>query len=115
MLDAFSVAFPRMAVSIFLTVSTALFAYTSILGWSVYGLQCAKYLLGSRVERPYSIIYTIFCIIGAVSSVETVWTLGETFNFLMAVPNLIAVMLLLNEVVQETKGYSSMELKRAKK
>lgn len=115
MLDAFSVAFPRMAVSIFLTISTALFAYTSILGWSVYGLQCAKYLLGSRVERPYSIIYTLFCIIGAVSSVETVWTLGETFNFLMAVPNLIAVTFLLNEVVQETKGYSSMELKRAKK
>lgn len=115
MLDAFSVAFPRMAVSIFLTVSTALFAYTSILGWSVYGLQCAKYLFGSRIERPYSIIYTLFCIIGAVSSVKTVWMLGETFNFLMAVPNLTAVMLLLNEVVQETKGYSAMELKRTKK
>ncbi len=115
MLDAFSMAFPRKAVSIFLTLSTALFAYTSILGWSVYGLQCARYLFGSRIDRIYSIIYTLLCVVGAVSRVDVVWMLGESFNFLMAAPNLIALMLLMNEVVRETKEYSTMELKKIKK
>lgn len=114
-LDALSAAFPRIAVSVFLTISTALFAYTSILGWSVYGLQCAKYLFGRRIELPYSIVYTLFCIIGAIARVDTVWMLGETFNFLMAVPNLIAVMLLLSDVVHETNGSSILELKKMRK
>ena len=115
MLDAFSAAFPRSIMSLFLASSILLFAYTSIIGWSIYGIQCAKYLFGRKSERVFSLIYTLLCIVGAISGVELVWTLGETFNFLMAAPNLVALMLLSNEIMLETKEYSRLELKMIKK
>ena len=102
-------------MSLFLASSILLFAYTSIIGWSIYGIQCAKYLFGRKSERVFSLIYTLLCIVGAISGVELVWTLGETFNFLMAAPNLVALMLLSNEIMLETKEYSRLELKMIKK
>lgn len=114
-LEAFSLAFPRKIMSIFLAVSIFLFAYTSIIGWSVYGIQCVKYLFNNKAERVFSLFYTFFCIIGSVCGVEIVWMLGETLNYLMAVPNLAAVLLLSDKVGTQTKKHLIFELKMSRK
>lgn len=114
-LEAFSVAFPRKIMSIFLAVSIFLFAYTSIIGWSVYGIQCVKYLFNNKAGRVFSLFYTFFCMIGSVCGVEIVWMLGETLNYLMAVPNLAAVLLLSDKVGNQTKKHLIFELKMSRK
>lgn len=114
-LEAFSVAFPRKIMSIFLAVSILLFAYTSIIGWSVYGIQCVKYLFNNKGERVFSMFYTLFCIIGSVCGVEFVWMLGETLNYLMAVPNLAAVLLLSDKVSSQTKKHLIFKLKMSRR
>lgn len=109
-LDAFSTVLPRRFASIFLFISLFLFAYTSIIAWAMYGLQSAKYLFGSKVRLPFCIIYTFFNISGAVMSIDKAWLAGETMNYLMAVPNLLALLLLSGEIKKITRTY--MQLKR---
>lgn len=112
---AFSTVIPEKATSIFLTAATLLFAYTSILGWSVYGIQCSAYIFGERSRIPFCILYTAFNVLGALISVDIAWKVGEMLNYLMAVPNLIAVTLLSNEVYKITAQFRKFELKNSRK
>ena len=88
-----------------LTFGLITFAFSTILGWSYYGERCAEYLLGSRINIPYRILYVIVTFAGTVASLDIVWDLADALNALMAIPNIIAVLLLSGVVAKETRYY----------
>ncbi len=77
-------------------------------GWSIYGTRAVQYLFKDSplAVRIYKIIFTLVIIVGAVSSVQLVWDLSDTFNGLMALPNLIGILLLSPVVIKITKNYT---------
>lgn len=81
------------------------FAFSTILGWFYYGERCMIYLFGSRISLFYKILWVLIVFIGAVIGLEFVWDLADLLNGLMAIPNLIAVLLLSGVIVRETKHY----------
>ena len=89
----------------FISVSILLFAFATIIGWSFYGERCAKYLGGEKLVPIYKIVFTIIIFIGSVSRLNFVWELSDTFNGLMAIPNLIAITALAGVVIRITKDY----------
>ena len=97
---AFETALPGAGSSI-VAVSLVMFAFTTILGWCVYGERSAIFLFGDRALKPFRVLYTIVVPIGALAQLDLVWILADTFNALMAFPNLIGV-LLLSPVVFKT-------------
>lgn len=114
-LNAFSTVMPAKTAGLFLAFSMLLFAFTSILGWSVYGIQCVKYLFGERSIKPFCIVYSAFIFVGALLRVDIVWKAGETLNYLMAIPNLFAVTLLSGEVRRMTQEFTKFELKKRRR
>jgi len=76
------------------TIGSALFGYSTILGWSYYGEQCTEYLFGSKTNIPYRIIFVIAAFVGAVAKLSFVWTLSDVLNGFMAIPNLIGLIVL---------------------
>ncbi|MEG2140505.1 MAG: alanine:cation symporter family protein, partial [Bilophila sp.] len=72
----------------------ALFAFTTTLGWCVYGERCAIYLMGDKAQIPFRVIYSIAVPIGVLAQLDVVWLIADTCNALMAIPNLIAILLL---------------------
>jgi AGCS family alanine or glycine:cation symporter len=80
------------------------FAFTTILGWSYYGERCAQYLLGTKVRLPYRYLWVIFVFLGSVLELDTVWTIADILNALMAIPNLIALLLLSGTVFALTRA-----------
>ncbi len=108
---AFESALPHVG-GILVAVSLALFAFTTILGWCVYSERCVLYLLGDRALKPFRIIYTLVVPVGAVAQLDLVWLLADTFNALMAIPNLIALLLLSPVVFAAVREYRDMEKKQ---
>jgi alanine or glycine:cation symporter, AGCS family len=90
---AFSAALPGVGDYI-VAIALAVFAFTTILGWSVYGERCTEYLFGVKAIVPFRILWIISVPLGAVVSLDFVWLLADTLNALMAIPNLIALALL---------------------
>jgi AGCS family alanine or glycine:cation symporter len=86
-------------------VSLTLFAYTSILGWYYYGERCAEYLLGPVSVPFYKAVFLLALLVGAVIKLEIVWNFADLANALMALPNLLALLLLSNVVKERTKDY----------
>ncbi len=91
--------------SIFMSVAILLFAFSTILGWSFYGQRAVEYIWGTKFVPVYKAIFTVVVLVGAMSSVQLVWDLSDTFNGLMAVPNLIGVLCLSPVVIKVTKNY----------
>ncbi|MFL0796584.1 MAG: sodium:alanine symporter family protein [Cellvibrionaceae bacterium] len=89
------------------SVCLALFAFTTILGWSYYGERCAQYLFGTKIIIPFRVCWVAAVFIGAFLELDTVWLLADTLNAMMAIPNLIALWLLCPVVVMLTKLYFS--------
>ncbi len=83
----------------------ALFAYSTILGWSYYGEKSIEFLIGVRAIQPYRYIFTIFVGIGAIAQLDLVWAIADVFNALMAFPNLIGLLALTPVIVSETTQY----------
>lgn len=92
-------------------VALAIFAFTTIVGWSVYGERCATYLFGHKAVLPFRIIFVLALPVGATMSLDFVWLLGDTLNAMMAIPNLIALAVLSPVVIKLTKGYFASERK----
>lgn len=90
---------------IILVIGIITFAYSTILGWSYYGERCAEYLFGKKSILPYKIIFTAIVVIGPVLSLDLVWTIADILNALMAIPNLIAVLLLSGVIAKDTRHY----------
>lgn len=88
-----------------LVIGIVAFAYSTVLGWSYYGERCVEYLFGVKGMIPYKIVFVLVLLAAPVISLDMVWVLSDIFNALMAIPNLIAVVLLSGVVVKETKYY----------
>lgn len=86
-------------------VSLALFAFTTILGWSYYGERCAEYLFGVRVIIPFRILWVLAVYVGATRELSEVWGVADTLNGLMAIPNLIGLLLLSPVIFKLSKAY----------
>jgi len=86
-------------------VSLALFAFTTILGWSYYGERCAEYLFGINVIVPFRIVWVVAVFVGATSQLSLVWSIADTLNGMMAVPNLIGLLLLSPVIFRLTREY----------
>ncbi|MCD1295237.1 sodium:alanine symporter family protein [Methanocella sp. CWC-04] len=82
-----------------------LFGYSTILGWAYYGEQCFDYLFGNRMKNFYKVLFLVAVLFGSVTKVGLVWDISDTFNGMMAIPNLIALVGLSGVVVAETKKY----------
>lgn len=88
-----------------LVVGIICFAYSTILGWAYYGERCVEYFAGKKGLIPYRILYVAVALIAPVLALDLVWLIADTLNALMAIPNLIAVLLLSPVIVKETKKY----------
>lgn len=96
-------------VSIFTAVAMCCFAFSTIIGWGLYGTRCIEFLFGSRSNKPFMVLYSLTAIVGATMNLGLMWSIAETFNGLMVIPNLIAVFLLSGVVVNMTKEYFAKE------
>ncbi len=97
-------------------IALAIFAFTTILGWSFYGEKCVQYLFGHKSIIPFRVLWIIAIPIGATQSLEFVWLLADTLNAMMAIPNLIALFLLSPVVYRLTKeNMKQVELELAAK
>ena len=96
-------------VSIFTAVAMCCFAFSTIIGWGLYGTRCIEFLFGSRSNKPFMVLYSLTAIVGATMNLGLMWSIAETFNGLMVIPNLIAVFLLSGVVVKLTKEYFAKE------
>ena len=92
-------------VSIFTAVSMCCFAFSTIIGWGLYGARCAEFLLGSKILLPFNIAYSLVAIVGATVDLGLIWGISDTFNGFMTVPNLIAVFLLTPVVLKLIKEH----------
>ena len=90
-------------VSIFTAVALCCFAFSTIIGWGLYGTRCIEFLFGSKVNRPFMLVYSLVAILGATVDLGLLWSIADTFNGLMVIPNLIALFLLSGTVVQLIK------------
>ena len=96
-------------VSIFTAVAMCCFAFSTIIGWGLYGARCVEFLLGSRVIKVYTVAYALISIVGATVDLGLIWNISETFNGFMAVPNLIAVFLLAPVVLKLIREHFETE------
>ena len=96
-------------VSVFTAVAMCCFAFSTIIGWGLYGTRCIEFLFGSRSNKPFMVLYSLTAIVGATMNLGLMWSIAETFNGLMVIPNLIAVFLLSGVVVTMTKEYFAKE------
>ena len=96
-------------VSVFTAIAMCCFAFSTIIGWGLYGTRCAEFLLGERVNKPFMVLYALVAIVGATMNLGLMWSIAETFNGLMVIPNLIAVFLLSGVVVKLVKEYFQKE------
>ena len=100
-------------VSIFTALAMCCFAFSTIIGWGLYGARCIEFILGSKVIKPFMVAYSLVAILGATADLGLLWSIAETFNGLMAIPNLIAVFLLSGVVIKLVKEYFETEGKDA--
>lgn len=96
-------------VSIFTAVAMCCFAFSTILGWGLYGARCMEFLSSHKWVKPFMLVYSLVAIIGATIELDLLWSIAETFNGLMAIPNLIALFLLSGTVVKLVKEHYRKE------
>lgn len=101
---AFSSGFGSFG-SVFVSIAITFFAFSTILGWSYYGERALQYLFGEKLVLPYKLLFIAMTTIGCVGNLQLVWSISDTFNGLMAIPNLIAVVCLSKKVFTITKEY----------
>ena len=90
-------------VSIFTAVAMCCFAFSTILGWGLYGARCLEYLSSEKLIKPFMVVYSLVAILGATTDLGLLWSIAETFNGLMSIPNLLALFLLSGTVVKLLK------------
>ena len=96
-------------ISIFTAIAMCCFAFSTIIGWGLYGARCIEFLFSSKVIKPFMVVYSLVAIIGATVELGLLWSIAETFNGLMAIPNLVALVLLSGTIVKLTKDYFANE------
>jgi AGCS family alanine or glycine:cation symporter len=101
---AFALALPGVG-NYLVAISLAIFAFTTIIGWSFYGERCVEFLFGVKAIKPYRILWILAVPLGASLSLDFVWLVADTLNAMMALPNLIAIMVLSPVVFKLTREY----------
>ena len=109
---SFSTVFGAKMGSLLVAVAISLFALSTILSWSLYGSRCCEFLLGHKSVMVYQILFVLVVVIGATLDLELVWTVADTMNGFMAIPNLIALLGLSGVVIKLTKEYFAKETLR---
>ena len=95
----------------FIAIAMLLFAFTTVLGWSQYGSKAVEYLFGEKAVKVYKVIFVLMIVSGAVMTSSLAWDISDTFNGLMMIPNLIAVVLLSPLVFKITRNYVDRKIK----
>lgn len=94
-------------VSIFTAIAMCCFAFSTIIGWGLYGARCIEFLFSAKWIKPFMVVYSLVAILGATMDLGLMWSIAETFNGMMAIPNLIALFLLSGTVVKLVQDYFS--------
>lgn len=102
---AIGTVFTSKGGALIIAVCLALFAFSTVLSWALYGSRCIEFLFGAKAVKPYQIIFIIVVFIGATIKLDLAWAIADTLNGLMAIPNLIALVALSGVVVKETKRF----------
>ena len=92
-------------VSIFTAAALCCFAFSTIIGWGLYGTRCIEFIFGSKINKPFMLVYSLVAILGATMDLGLLWSIADTFNGLMVIPNLIALLLLSGTVAKLVKDY----------
>ena len=108
--DAFGQAYGQPG-KWFIAIAMLLFAFTTVLGWSQYGSKAVEYLFGTKGVKVYKVIFVLMIVSGALMTSSLAWDISDTFNGLMMIPNLIAVVLLSPLVYKITRNYVNRKLK----
>jgi AGCS family alanine or glycine:cation symporter len=93
------------------TIGLMLFAFSTILGWCYYGEKSIEYIFGLKAVKPYRYVFILFVGVGAIAKLNFVWSLSDTFNGLMAIPNLIGLLALSPVIAKETKAFFTEKAK----
>ena len=96
-------------ISIFTAVAMCCFAFSTIIGWGLYGSRCIEFLGGEKCVRPFLVIYSFVSIVGATMNLGLLWDIADTFNGFMVIPNLIALLMLSGYVRQLAKDVEKAE------
>lgn len=89
----------------FIAIAILLFAFSTVLGWSYYGTKAWEFLFGTKATIIYKVVFVVFIVFGATMSLDLAWDISDTFNGLMAIPNLIGVLTLSGTVIRITRNY----------
>ena len=103
--SAFATVFGMKFASLFVAIALMMFAFSTILGWSLYGSRCVQYLMGLKAAKVYQLIFVVVVVIGSVASIDAVWDVADTLNGLMAIPNFVALFALSGVVAKLTKTH----------
>ncbi len=96
-------------VSIFTAVAMCCFAFSTLIGWGLYGARCIEFIFSPKIIKPFMVVYSLVAILGTTVDLGLLWSISETFNGMMAIPNLIALFLLSGTVVRLIKEYWKTE------
>ena len=102
-------------VSIFTAVAMCCFAFSTIIGWGLYGARCVEFLFTDKLVKPFMVVYSLVAIVGATIDLGLVWSISDTCNGLMVIPNLIGVFLLSGTVFKLVKEYFTGETRSTEK
>lgn len=92
-------------ISLFTAMALICFAFSTILGWGLYGSRCLEYLIGTKSLKVFTVLYALFPIVGATADLSLIWNISDTFNGMMAIPNLIALFLLSGTFIKLVKEF----------
>ncbi len=107
--EAFSTVFGKFGAA-FIAIAILFFAFSTVLGWSQYGSKGFEYLFGTKAVKIYQVLFVVFILVGATMDLALAWDLSDTFNGMMAIPNLIGVLALSGTVMKITKNYVDRKL-----
>ena len=99
-------------VTIFTAIAMCCFAFSTILGWGLYGARCIEFVFTTKIVKPFMIVYALVAILGATVDLGIIWGIADTCNGLMSIPNLIALFLLSGTVAKLVKDYFAKQEKK---
>ena len=109
--EALGTVFSSKGGAIIIALCLALFAFSTVLSWGMYGTRCCEFLFGTKSIKVYQIIFVLVVVVGATMDLSLAWDIADTLNGLMAIPNLIALVGLSGIVVKDTKDYFENRIK----
>ena len=107
--SAFATVFGTKFAALFVALALMMFAFSTILGWSLYGTRCIQYLGGLKAAKVYQLIFVLVVVVGSVASIDVVWDVADTLNGRMALPNFVALFALAGVVAKLTKEHFSSD------